>query len=181
MKRLSIIFASSIFLLLGGCATPNTGTYPTLNTSLGEIQDWRMQLYREPGRIDIKMRVVKGNSIRVALETANESEQAPVQLFFAGYDCSSDLDASLRYSTERGVFAYKYFGKPVDRNKDVTLRIEWDEEMRTSVSVDGEMLQVKPHRSFGTLHLITNDGYVAVKELKYSKLTELRGRTVGVK
>ena len=181
MKPLLLILTSCIFVTLAGCVTPNTGTYPVLNTNLGEIQDWRMRLFREPGRIDVKMRLVKGTYLRVALETPNEREKAPIQLLFTGCDCSNDLDASLRYSTESDVFAFKYFSKALDRNKDVTVRIEWDEEMRTWVSIGDETIQVKPHLFFGTLHVTTENGSVQMTELGYSKLAEVRERAKGVK
>ncbi|WMW80913.1 hypothetical protein RF679_01200 [Undibacterium cyanobacteriorum] len=179
MKRLSLIAASSMCVLLAGCVVPMTGTYPAPNTQLGEVQDWRMPLYREPGRIDVKLRVVKGSSTQVALETNNEVEQAPIQVLFGGSSSSNKLESSVRYSTESGVFAFKYFGKTLDRNSDVNLRIEWDENMRVSVTVDGEVLQVKPHTSFGKLRLFSKTGSIEVKEVKYEKMADAAENKMG--
>ena len=181
MKRFSLLLASGLLLSLSACAIPTTGTYPSPTATIGEIKDWRMPVYREPGRIDMKLRLVDGNKFRVSLEAANEGIQAPLQLAFTGCDCSVSLTASVRYSTEANVFTHKYFSKELDRHDDLDVRIEWDGEMHISTSLDGETLQVMPYTSFATLRLLTESGTIVVKELNYSKINEAHASAKGVK
>lgn len=181
MNRASFFLASALLISLTGCAVPMSGQYARTATPLGAVQDWRMPLYREPGRIELKMRLLKEHRFHLALETPNERIQAPVQLLFTGDQRTKHLTASVRYSTEVDVFAFKYFSKTLPQDQDLDVRIEWDAEKRTSVSIGGETIQVSPHTAFGTLHVVSEQGSVEIKEIKYSKLNEARESAMGAK
>lgn len=159
---------------LSACATFTSVTYPPLNTSIGDVKDWRMPLYREPGRIELKMRFASATTARVALETANEIEQAPVHLLFSGTDCSKNPDISVRYSIGNGVFGYKHFKVPLGWGSDVLINIEWDEKAHTTISINGEKVSVQPYIPFRTLHILGDGATTHIKELGYAKLIGLQ-------
>ncbi|MBI3711371.1 MAG: hypothetical protein HY253_00170 [Burkholderiales bacterium] len=171
-SRLLILPLIALASVLSACATTTSGNYPPLNASIGDVKDWRMSLYRESGRIDIKMRLAFATTTRIALETANEIEQAPVHLSFSGTDCSKNPDVSVRYSIASGVFGYKHFKAPLDWQSDVNISIQWDENTQTSISINGEKVSVQPYIPFKTLHILGGSGVAHVKELEYTKLTE---------
>lgn len=171
-SRLLILLLIALASVLSACTTTASGNYPPLNTGIGEVKDWRMPLYREPGRIDLKMRLAFATTTRVALETANEIEQAPVHLYFSGTECSKNPDVTVRYSIASGVFGYKHFKAPLDWQSDVNISIHWDENAQTSISINGEKVSVQPYIPFKTLHILGGSGVAHVKELEYTKLTE---------
>lgn len=169
--RLLFLPLFALVSVLSAC-TATSGIYPPLNTSIGEVKDWRMPLYREPGRIDLKIRLTFATATGITLETANEIEQAPVHLSFSGTECSKNPDVLVRYSIASGVFGYKHFKTPLDWQSDVNISIRWDENAQTFISINGEKVSIQPYIPFRTLHILGGRGVAHVKELEYTKLTE---------
>lgn len=163
-----ILLASS---LLSACVGPSYNSYPPTNTTIGETKEWRMPLYREPGHIALKLQFVRGSTTSIALQTANEIEQAPVHVFFLGSDCSQNPDVYVRYSFGNNDYRYKHFKSPLAWEAEVNVNLDWDEKGKTFISLNGEKISVQPNNSFRTLH-IRSGGGVNIKELAYTKLDE---------
>lgn len=160
-----------LVLALSACATSTSGSYPLTNTAIGETKEWRMPLYREPGHIALKLQLVRGSTTSIALQTANEIEQAPVYVFFSGSDCSNNPDVYVRYSFGNNDYRYKHFKSLLSWESEVNVNLDWDEKGQTSISLNGEKISVQPNNSFRTLH-IRSGGVVNIKELAYTKLDE---------
>lgn len=164
-----LVFAS--ISLLAACTSILPASYPPINTSIGDIKEWRMPLNREPGQVQFKLLIPRKGTTEIALTAAQKLGEGPILVSFSGYECSTGPEAFIKFYTSDTESHYKYFRTPLAWENEVTLSIEWDKDARTSVSVNKEMITVQPAMSFAEVQVTNKKEPVKIKELHYAPRT----------
>lgn len=152
---------------LSACVSNNPANYISHKTDIAESKEWRMPLNREPGRVHFKLHFSKTDTGVIALLPAKEFGEGPIRLVFIGGECSPGPEAHIKFYTNHTESFFKYFKTKLLWGSDVDVAIEWDANTLTSLSVNGEKIEVPAYIPFETLRFRTHNGSTTIKELSY--------------
>ena len=162
-----VIKVALLFLLVS-CTSVPYGPYSAGPHPLGEVKEWNMRLFPEPGRIELEAELQHGSDLVILLGAKNRDYIEPVRIVFSDEKCDTGHQIRVTYYVNRTEKLFKYFDTINVWGNDSLVTIEWDNDRRFSVTINGETMRAKTFVKFDSFE-IKNEGGVKIKNLQYIK------------
>lgn len=166
---MSQIYRLSTLLLiyiLAACAAPS---YPPPQ-SLGNITEWKTQLYTEPADIKITANMQQGSTAKIQLlNDEKKNYNIPATIIITDQDCDSGHQIIIEYYATPHETLRKYFTTTIPWNSEFSLKLEQLKNSDYTLTINNESINFHRHYNAKILRIQGSNAGLTVSNFEYLK------------